>query len=95
MLLTLIISSLVLDTSLSASLHWEIDWSNAVNSYGTYATKSLIPRLKKLDGIIQQRVTELKDEIDELCHTYDNHQHDVYSLDYDPSRLLHQLQAKS
>ena len=64
MLLTLIISSLVLDTSLSASLHWEIDWQNAVNSYGTYATKNLIPRLAKLDGIIQQRVTELEDEID-------------------------------
>ena len=64
MFLTLIISSLVLDSSLSASLHWEIDWQNAVNSYGTYATKSLIPRLAKLDGIVKQRVTELEEEID-------------------------------
>ena len=64
MLLTLIITSLVLDASLAASLHWEIDWQNAVNSYGNYATKNLIPRLAKLNGIVKQRVTELEEEID-------------------------------
>ena len=64
MLLTLIVTALALDTSLAASLHWEIDWQNSVNFYGTYATKNLIPRLAKLDGIVQQRVTELEQEID-------------------------------
>ena len=64
MLLTLIVAVLALDTSLAASLHWAIDWDNQVNSYGTYATKNLIPRLAKLDGIVKQRVTELEQEID-------------------------------
>ena len=63
MLLILIISSLA-RTSLTASLHWEIDWLNAENSYGTYVTKNLLPRLAKLDGILQQRVSRLEDEID-------------------------------
>ena len=56
--------SCIARTSLSASLHWEIDWLNAGNSYGTYATKNLIPRLAKLVGIVQQRVAQLEDEID-------------------------------
>ena len=64
MFLTLITSSLALDTSLSASLHWEIDWQNEVNSNGTYATKSLIPRHAKMDRIVKQRVTELEEQID-------------------------------
>ena len=62
MLLLLIITSLA-RTSLTASLHWEIDWLNNGNSYGTYATKELLPRLAKLDGILQQRVSQLEDEI--------------------------------
>ena len=64
MLMKLIVAVPVLDLSLAASLHWEIDWQNSVNSYGTYATKNLIPRLAKLDGIVQQRVTEMEQEID-------------------------------
>ena len=53
MLLTLIVIALALDTSLTASLHWAIDWDNQVKLYGTYATKSLIPRLalEVWDGI--------------------------------------------
>ena len=50
-------------TSLTASLHWEIDWLSSGNSYGIYATKELLPRLAKLDGILQQRVAQLEDEI--------------------------------
>ena len=62
MLLLLVITSLA-RTSLTASLHWEIDWLNNGNSYGTYATKELLPRLAKLDGILQQRVSQLENEI--------------------------------
>ena len=59
----MIVAVLAFDLSLAASLHWEINWQNSVNSYCTYAMKNLIPRLAKLDGIVQQRVTELEQEI--------------------------------
>ena len=63
-LMKLIVAVLVIDLSLAASLYWSIDWENSANLYGAYASKNLIPRLAKLDGIVKQRVTELKEEID-------------------------------
>ena len=62
-MLKLLIISCIARTSLSAALHWEIDWLSSGNSYGTYATKELLPRLQKLDGILQNRVAKLEDEI--------------------------------
>ena len=55
----------MLDLSMSASVHWSIDWSNSYNLYGSYASKNLIPRLAKLDGILKKRVFELEEEIDQ------------------------------
>ena len=62
-MLKLLILSCIARTSLCAALHWEIDWLSSGNSYGTYATKELLPRLAKLDGILQNRVAKLEDEI--------------------------------
>ena len=53
----------MIDLSLGASLHWSIDWENSNNLYGSYASKNLIPRLAKLDGILKKRVLELEEEI--------------------------------
>ena len=51
---------------MGASVHWEIDWSNSNNLIsGSYASKNLIPRLAKLDGILKKRVQELDEEIDQ------------------------------
>ena len=63
MMIKLLIIACVARTSLSAALHWEIDWLSSGNSYGTYATKELLPRLQKLDGILQNRVAKLEEEI--------------------------------
>ena len=52
MMLKLIVAVLAFDLPLAGSLHWAIDWENSVNLYATYATKNLIPRLAKLDGIV-------------------------------------------
>ena len=53
----------MINLSLGASLHWSIDWENSNNLYGSYASKNLIPRLTKLDGILKKRVLELEEEI--------------------------------
>ena len=60
-MLKLLLISCIARTSLSAALHWEIDWLSSGNSYGT--TKELLPRLQKLDGILQNRVAKLEEEI--------------------------------
>ena len=62
-MLMLLMISCMARTSLCAALHWEIDCLSSGNSYGTYATKELLPRLAKLDGILQNRVAKLEDEI--------------------------------
>ena len=53
----------MIDLPLGALLHWSIDWENSNNLYGSYASKNLIPRLAKLDGILKKRVLELEEEI--------------------------------
>ena len=63
MMIKLLIIACIARTSLGAALHWEIDWLSSGNSYGTYATKELLPRLQKLDGILQNRVAKLEEEI--------------------------------
>ena len=57
------ITALMIDLSLGASLHWSIDWENSNNLYGSYASKNLIPRLAKIDGFLKKRVLELEEEI--------------------------------
>ena len=55
----------MLNLSMGASVHWTIDWSNSNNLIsGSYASKNLIPRLAKLDGILKKRVLKLEEEID-------------------------------
>ena len=63
MMFKLLIFTCLVKTSLGAALHWEIDWLSSTNTYGTYATKELLPRLQKLDGILQNRVAKLEEEI--------------------------------
>ena len=63
MMFKLLILTCIVMTSLGAALHWEIDWLSSTNTYGTYATKELLPRLQKLDGILQNRVAKLEEEI--------------------------------
>ena len=65
MLTTMMILVLMLDLSKGASVHWSIDWSNSNNLYGSYASKNIIPRFAKLDGILKKRVLELEEEIDQ------------------------------
>ena len=48
---------------MGSKLHWQIDWLSESNSYGTYATKEVLPRLQKLDSILQSRVKQLEEEI--------------------------------
>ena len=62
-MIKLLIFTCLMKTSLGAKLHWEIDWLSSTNTYGTYATKELLPRLQKLDGILQNRVAKLEEEI--------------------------------
>ena len=63
MIIKLLILTCLMKTSIGAKLHWEIDWLSSTNTYGTYATKELLPRLQKLDGILQNRVMKLEEEI--------------------------------
>ena len=53
----------LMETSIGSKLHWQIDWLSTSNSYGTYATKEVLPRLQKLDTILQNRVKQLEEEI--------------------------------
>ena len=59
----LLILTCLMKTFIGAKLHWEIDWLSSTNTYGTYATKELLPRLQKLDSILQNRVKQLEEEI--------------------------------
>ena len=63
MMFQLLILTCLVRTSLGAALHWKIDWLSSTNTYGTYATKELLPRLQKIDGILQNRVAKLEEEI--------------------------------
>ena len=61
----MMITLFMLNLTMGASVHWSIDWSNSNNLIsGSYASKNLIPRLSKLDGILKKRVLELEEEID-------------------------------
>ena len=96
MLTKFMIAILLTDLSWGASIHWSIDWENSANLYGAYASKNLISRLGKLDGIVKQRVTELEEEIDLnfaifMAITY------IYDGDcsrHDTACLLRRLQTK-
>ena len=63
MIIKLLILTCLMETSIGAKLHCEIDWLSSTNTYGTYATKELLPRLQKLDSILQNRVKQLEEEI--------------------------------
>ena len=63
MIIKLLILTCLMKISIGAKLHWEIAWLSSTNTYGTYATKELLPRLQKLDSILQNRVMKLEEEI--------------------------------
>ena len=54
--------------TLTASLNWKIDWQssdNYIKSGGyDYASKSLIPRIEKMNGFIRQKIKEINEMID-------------------------------
>ena len=59
----LLLFSLVCSLQASA-IHWSIDWTSDTNFLsGNYLSKELIPRLIKLDTILQKRIGALDAEI--------------------------------
>ena len=62
-LIKLLLVTYLLEPLMGSELHWQIDWLSESNSYGTYATKQVLPRLQKLDAILQSRVKQLEEEI--------------------------------
>ena len=62
-LIKLLLLTCFMEPLIGSKLHWQIDWLSESNSYGTYATKEVLPRLQKLDTILQSRVKQLEEEI--------------------------------
>ena len=62
-LIKLLLLTCFMEPLIGSKLHWQIDWLSTSNSYGTYATKEVLPRLQKLDSILQSRVKQLEEEI--------------------------------
>ena len=62
-LIKLLLLTCFMEPLIGSKLHWQIDWLSESNSYGTYATKEVLPRLQKLDAILQSRVKQLEEEI--------------------------------
>ena len=62
-LIKLLLLTCFMEPLMGSKLHWQIDWLSESNSYGTYATKEVLPRLQKLDSILQSRVKQLEEEI--------------------------------
>ena len=62
-LIKLLLVTYLMEPLMGSELHWQIDWLSESNSYGTYATKQVLPRLQKLDAILQSRVKQLEEEI--------------------------------
>ena len=62
-LIKLLLVTYLMEPLMGSELHWQIDWLAESNSYGTYATKQVLPRLQKLDAILQSKVKQLEEEI--------------------------------
>ena len=62
-IIKLLLLTYLMEPLMGSELHWQIDWLSESNSYGTYATKQVLPRLQKLDAILQSRVKQLEEEI--------------------------------
>ena len=62
-LIKILLLTYFMEPMMASELHWQIDWLSESNSYGTYATKQVLPRLQKLDAILQSRVKQLEEEI--------------------------------
>ena len=62
-LIKILLLTCLMEPLMGSKLHWQIDWLSESNSYGTYATKEVLPRLQKLDTILQSRVKQLEEEI--------------------------------
>ena len=62
-LIKILLLTYFMEPMMGSELHWQIDWLSESNSYGTYATKQVLPRLQKLDAILQSRVKQLEEEI--------------------------------
>ena len=62
-LIKLLLVTYLMESLMCSELHWQINWLDESNSYGTYATKQVLPRLQKLDAILQSKVKQLEEEI--------------------------------
>ena len=70
MLLTkLIVTASWLLTVQASTMKWSIDWNSDSNLLsGSYLSKELLQRIIKLDAILQQKITQLDDEINTNFH---------------------------
>ena len=70
MLLTkLIVIASWLLTVQASTMKWSIDWNSDSNLLsGSYLSKELLQRIIKLDSILQQKITQLDDEINTNFH---------------------------
>ena len=60
----LMITTLWLLSVEASTMKWSIDWDSQSNLLsGSYLSKDLLRRIVKLDGILQQRITRLDEEI--------------------------------
>ena len=60
----LVVTALWLLTVQASTMKWSIDWNSDSNLLsGSYLSKDLLRRIVKLDGILQQRISKLDDEI--------------------------------
>jgi len=64
MVTRLVVTALWLLSVEPSTMKWSIDWNSDSNLLsGSYLSKDLLRRIVKLDGILQQRISKLDDEI--------------------------------
>ena len=70
MLLTkLVVIASWLLTVQASTMKWSIDWNSDSNLLsGSYLSKELLQRIIKLDAILQQKITQMDDEINTNFH---------------------------
>ena len=65
LLIKLILTASWLSMVQASAMKWSIDWTSDSNFLsGNYLSRELLQRIIKLDSILQQKITQLDDEID-------------------------------
>jgi len=69
LLIKLIVTASWLFMVQASTMKWSIDWTSDSNLLsGSYLSKELLQRIIKLDSILQQKITQLDDEINTNFH---------------------------